>query len=222
VGEHQRHRQTAGDKVRSQAPGEHRFPIFKAKFPERRHTEAIRMSFVATPDVVNQQVDPGLFLSNTLEEGLDLGVDSMIADDANSPASTLVDMSSRRFECSLVTTGHLDRGAGITERQSDTAANAFRGSRNDRHTVSQVWKRVAHMEGNYSGAESTFKAIVALVVTSPCGRLEDSRHGLQPGPAEQFQSAARRFSRPCTGFPSTSTGTESAASQPMTPRDRPN
>jgi hypothetical protein len=69
--------------------------------------------FITAPDIIHQQVDTVLLISNASEQRLDLGIVNMIAGNTNSPASTFLDFCGDRLQSGSITPGEVNRRAGI-------------------------------------------------------------------------------------------------------------
>jgi hypothetical protein len=69
--------------------------------------------FITAPNIIHQQVDALLLVSNAPEQRVDLAVVCVIAGYANSPASAFLDFYSGRLESGSITPGEVNGGAAI-------------------------------------------------------------------------------------------------------------
>ena len=111
--EHQRHGEAAGGKVRPQPAREHGVPVFKAGFPKGRPAEALRVSFVAAPDVVHQQVDRGLLGPHARKQPIDLGLVGVIANHGERSPAPFGDFGRHTFERRMVPSREINGSSGI-------------------------------------------------------------------------------------------------------------
>ena len=77
--------------MRTDAGGEHAVPLMERLLPERHHRERTTVAvLVPAPHVVDEEVEPPLFVADPVEQRLDVRVDGMVAPDRDAAAAAFV------------------------------------------------------------------------------------------------------------------------------------
>src|SRR5262245_33043675 len=119
--------------MRTDAGGEHAAPLLERLLPKRHHRKRTALAvLVASPDVVDEEIEPPVIVADPPEQRLDVRIDGVIAADSDAPAAAVGHFASRLFDRARHVVGrrpalnasaaHVDRGTGGAELERNTAS----------------------------------------------------------------------------------------------------